>query len=65
MLADTPNVVVQIKIVGNYNSLDEIELFILKHYSDDDSCFPPTVQADRGASVATTKKHREFTSSRA
>ena len=33
---DTPNVVAQMKTVGNCNSLDEIESFILKHYSDDD-----------------------------
>ena len=32
---DTPNVVAQMKTVGNCNSLDEIESFILKHYSDD------------------------------
>ena len=41
---DTPNVVVQMKTIGNNNSLDEIESFILKHFSDDDSCFPPTMQ---------------------
>lgn len=57
---DTPDVVVQMKTVGNCNSLDEIESFILKHYSDDDSCFPPTVQAKRDTSVATTTKRREF-----
>ena len=56
---DTPNVVVQMKTVGNCNSLDEIESFILKHYSDDDSCFPPTVQARRDTS-ATTSTHRKF-----
>ena len=39
--------------------MDEIESFILKHYSDDDSCFPPTVQARRDTS-ATTSMHRKF-----
>ena len=43
---DTPNVVAQMKTVGTGNSLDEIESFILKHFSDDDSCFPPTVRKD-------------------
>ena len=58
---DMPNIVAQMKTIGNGNSLDEIESFILKHYSDDDSCFPPAAHNRRNSSsgVATTKR-RQF-----
>ena len=40
--------------------MDEIESFILKHFSDDDSCFPPTVQGRGNTSLATISKQRKF-----
>ena len=45
---DTSNVVAQMKTIGTDSSLDEIESFILKHYSDDDLCFPPTIVKSEG-----------------
>ena len=53
---DTPSVVAQMKTAGNSNSLDEIESFILQHFSDDNSCFPPTVQGRNDASILKQRK---------
>jgi len=61
---DASNVVAQLKTIGSSNSLDEIKSFILKHFSDDDSCFPSTAQGrSSGRSdtfVATVSKQRKF-----
>jgi len=57
---DTLSVVAQMKTIGSTNSLDEIESFILKHFSEDDSCFPPTAQGRNDTSVATASKQRKF-----